>query len=180
MLHYLARQFIINIKPIFLFIANIPKVFLSNNSMYQFFSLHILKSTFLSTCQHNKYIRDIIDETTILISIRIIVHIMNLKESSICFLVFPWSISNQFILLYCLSSSHVVYVVEEIYYSDYVTGHAIPMNAMDRNIAHLNCIGFFDKYSLSSSSFIIEMISSALISRYTNLHMIYITTIVAM
>ena len=121
MLHYLTRQFIINIKPIFLFIANIPKVFLSNNSMYQFFfSLHILKSTFLSTCQINKYIRDIIDETTILINIRIIVHIMNLKESSICFLVFPWPISNQFILLYCLSSSHVVYVVEEIsYYSDY-------------------------------------------------------------
>lgn len=96
------------------------KCFFQTIVCINFFSLHILKSTFLSTCQHNKYIRDIIDETTVLISIRIIVHIMNLKESSICFLVFPWSISNQFILLYCLSSSHVVYVVEEIsYYSDY-------------------------------------------------------------
>lgn len=96
------------------------KCFFQTIVCINFFSLHILKSTFLSTCQANKYIRDIIDKTTILISIRIIVHIMNLKESSICFLVFPWSISNQFILLYCLSSSHVVYVVEEIsYYSDY-------------------------------------------------------------
>ena len=149
--------------------------------MYQFFSIHILKSTFLSTCQPNKYIRDIIDETTILISIRIIVHIMNLKESSIVFLFFlgPFQINLFYYTVYLplmlFMSSKKFPIILII-----VTGHAIPMNAMNRNIAHLNCIGFFDRYSLSSSSFIIEMISSLLISRYTNLHMIYITTIVAM